>query len=341
MLPEISIIVPVFNVGDCLERCIESIRRQTFNNYEILLIDDGSTDKSVQLCDWYSSLDDHIKVVHQSNKGVSSARNTGINMAQGKYISFVDSDDWIEETFLEQALQIVKKESCELYISGYVEEHFNNNVITKKVSNTIKETKKFDVRSFLEAYNVEYVLSITSVWDKLYLTKIVKQYNLWFDEDMDYGEDANFNFRYLAYCNYVFFDKTIYYHYVKTDRKSLSNFDYYHNNLFEACVKNTIAFKKVCEMKKCNSYCMGLNIRRFELDIITCIEQEYKFKPNSKERYKLLLTISNNFLFQSMKIKSINLFSRFVLYMLKNKRIKIIHSIFTLKYQIVVQNHIQ
>lgn len=140
MLPEISIIVPVFNVGDCLERCIESIRRQTFNNYEILLIDDGSTDKSVQLCDWYSSLDDHIKVVHQSNKGVSSARNTGINMAQGKYISFVDSDDWIEETFLEQALQMVKKESCELYISGYVEEHFNNNVITKKVPNTIRFT---------------------------------------------------------------------------------------------------------------------------------------------------------------------------------------------------------
>ena len=94
-MPEISIIVPVYNVEKYLTRCIDSILTQTFTNFELILVDDGSTDKSGVICDSYEKKDKRVKVIHKKNQGVSEARNTGLNFAKGKKISFVDSDDYI------------------------------------------------------------------------------------------------------------------------------------------------------------------------------------------------------------------------------------------------------
>ena len=93
----ISVIVPVYNILDCLERCVNSICAQTWKNLEILLVDDGSTDGTGKLCDLLAEKDDRIRVFHKPNGGSSSARNLGISMAKGKWIGFVDSDDWIEQ----------------------------------------------------------------------------------------------------------------------------------------------------------------------------------------------------------------------------------------------------
>ena len=104
---KISVIVPVFNVENYLEKCVKSIIEQTYKNLEVILVDDGSTDKSGFLCDELKKQDYRIKVIHKTNGGLSDARNAGIQVSTGKYLSFIDSDDYLERTALEQMMQAI------------------------------------------------------------------------------------------------------------------------------------------------------------------------------------------------------------------------------------------
>ena len=118
-LEKISVIVPVYKVEKYLKRCVESIVQQTYQNIEIILVDDGSPDRCPEMCDEYARRDARIKVIHKSNGGLSDARNAGLNIASGDYISFVDSDDWIEEDFIEILYKNMKKENADISIIGY------------------------------------------------------------------------------------------------------------------------------------------------------------------------------------------------------------------------------
>lgn len=133
-MKSISIIVPVYNVEKYLQECIESLIKQTFRDIEILLIDDGSTDKSGQICDLYSDKYDFIKVIHKSNGGVCSARNLGISIAKGEYISFIDSDDYIENNFYEILYNESKKYNLDILFCNYVlvEDNVSRSTIQKK-----------------------------------------------------------------------------------------------------------------------------------------------------------------------------------------------------------------
>ena len=122
----ISIIIPVYNVADYLSRCIKSVLSQSYTNIEVILIDDGSTDGSCGICDDYAGKDDRIKVIHQQNDGVSSARNAGIDIATGEYIGFVDSDDWIEPDMYEKLFNAVNGSGKRIAVCGYVEEREGN-----------------------------------------------------------------------------------------------------------------------------------------------------------------------------------------------------------------------
>ena len=110
----ISIIVPVYNVEKYLNRCVDSIVNQTYKNIEIILVDDGSKDRSGEICDFYAKNDDRIQVIHKKNGGLSDARNHGIKIAKGAYISFVDSDDWIEEDIYEKCMNSNKKYNADI-----------------------------------------------------------------------------------------------------------------------------------------------------------------------------------------------------------------------------------
>ncbi len=134
----ISIIVPVYNVEKYLEYCINSIISQTYNNLEILLIDDGSTDQSSAMCDKWMGTDKRIKVIHKENGGLSDARNTGLKMAKGDYIAFIDSDDWIEKYYIEYLYRAVNEtgaeiSACEIrtVIDGQKTEKLNNEVMSQ------------------------------------------------------------------------------------------------------------------------------------------------------------------------------------------------------------------
>lgn len=117
-MPSLSIIVPVFNVEKYLVKCLDSIHGQTFADFEAILIDDGSIDRSGIICDEYASKDKRFKVIHQDNKGVSVSRNKGLEIAHGKYIAYIDADDWIESTMLEKMIEIAEHKKTDIVICG-------------------------------------------------------------------------------------------------------------------------------------------------------------------------------------------------------------------------------
>lgn len=135
----ISVIVPVYQVEQYLEECIESILSQTYTNFEVLLIDDGSTDNCPKICDAYAKEDNRIKVVHQKNQGLSAARNTGISIAKGEYLTFIDSDDVVTKRYLEILYSLLIKYKADIAQTGY-----------KKIVNKMFEEG--------ENYNTEYVV---------------------------------------------------------------------------------------------------------------------------------------------------------------------------------------
>ena len=110
----VSVIVPVYNVEKYLERCINSIIQQSYNNLEIILIDDGSTDASGKICDEYKEKDDRIIVIHKENGGLSDARNAGIKIFTGEYVTFIDSDDYVSKNMVSNMLDILEKSSCRI-----------------------------------------------------------------------------------------------------------------------------------------------------------------------------------------------------------------------------------
>ena len=146
----ISVIVPIYKVEQYLDRCIESIAGQTCQNLEILLIDDGSPDSCGEICDRWAKRDERIRVVHKTNGGLSEARNTGILMARGEYLSFVDSDDWIESDMLEKLLDAILRENADIAVCNFVYEMSGcREEAEEKRAYQIQEEKVLSGREFM------------------------------------------------------------------------------------------------------------------------------------------------------------------------------------------------
>lgn len=167
-MPEISIIVPVYNVEKYLERCVRSILAQTFTDFELLLINDGSTDRSGELCDVLAKEDDRIRVVHKENGGASSARNVGIELARGTYLAFVDSDDWIAPNMYHSLLKLIKDHDAEIAECDY-EIVTDLSEIVRQPSLEILELSNIECSRAL--YNGQRHCTIL-IWNKLYCRKL-------------------------------------------------------------------------------------------------------------------------------------------------------------------------
>lgn len=188
MEEKISIIVPIYNAEEWLEKCIESIINQTYKNIEILLINDGSTDNSLKICEKFAKKDSRIIVIDKSNEGVSKTRNVGIEKSTGNYIKFVDSDDWIEENICEELLKLIKEEKTDLAICGLNIYKHNQILRTPHLKKKIVEIKK-GIEEF------KYINKVfASPCNKLYKKEKIKEL---FKIDLDSGEDLLFNLEYL------------------------------------------------------------------------------------------------------------------------------------------------
>lgn len=138
MKPAVSIVVPIYNVEKYLDRCMKSLINQTLKNIEIIMVDDGSPDNCPDICDSYFAIDNRVKVVHKQNAGLGMARNTGIDLATGEYIAFVDSDDFVELNMYEKLYEVAKKETADVVISGgFIDERKDGTTHVNNIMNSI------------------------------------------------------------------------------------------------------------------------------------------------------------------------------------------------------------
>ncbi len=164
--PLISVVVPIYNVEQYLKRCVDSIRCQTYSNLEIVLVNDGSTDNCGKICDDYQKKDNRIKVIHKKNGGLSDARNVGIKIVHGEYITCIDSDDFISSFFIENLWTVVQKSKCEIATSWFVDYYEGDD---------IPEAKKVDIEDIRILSREEFYKKLLyqdgveiSAWGKLY-----------------------------------------------------------------------------------------------------------------------------------------------------------------------------
>lgn len=193
---EISIIVPVYNAERYLNKCIDSILSQTFADFELILVDDGSRDRSPSMLDKYSNLDPRVVVIHKPNGGVSSARNAGIELAKGKYILFVDSDDYIESDYIQTML--INSCSCEWVFSGirdFAADRADKPFVFPDSIYNLNNENEYFVFINLGLFNGPF--------PKLYITSIIKNNNLRFNTEISFAEDREFNLQYMQYVSQV------------------------------------------------------------------------------------------------------------------------------------------
>ncbi|MER2227471.1 MAG: glycosyltransferase family A protein [Carnobacterium sp.] len=209
----ISVIVPVFNAEDHLMRTITSILNQTYSHLELILIDDGSTDRSFQICQQYKKTDHRIRVIQQENSGVSVARNVGIDASVGELLIFVDSDDYIEENMMEVLISC-SSESNELVVYGYYIHNLDKgNEVLLNSGN--RENKKITVAEMVSDFWRYYESGVTnSPWNKLYVSSIIKENQIYFPVGVKLGEDVVFNLNYFNQISHIKVIDKYLYHYL-------------------------------------------------------------------------------------------------------------------------------
>lgn len=211
-MPQISVIVPVYNAEKYLAECVDSILAQTLRDIEVILVDDGSTDNSPAICDAYKSRDERIKVIHQQNKGVAAARNAGIRVASGKYIAFVDSDDFLDYNMYECMHDIAENNDIPLVIcTGFYYSDSHTNRISEKADNIVELMSSEElVNKWLWSTDEKTVL-FTVVYNKLYLRDFFRNELIF--NDILIHEDEEFSTRlYLKNFQVAFVDRPFYYY---------------------------------------------------------------------------------------------------------------------------------
>ena len=228
---DLSVIVPVYNLERVLGRCLDSILKQTFSEFELILIDDGSLDASGQICDLYAKRDKRIRVLHQDNKGVSVARNRGLEIIQGTYVMFVDGDDIINPTFFEEYVTAIKETNCDVVIGGI---------------SIIEENGEINIcRPMLEGIHYEQVWETICleteqfgyICNKIFRTKIIEKNHVRFRTDMYSQEDLDFCISVYQFCNSFCFISNVDYQYYHTTGKRIPPiWDFISNQLKLLCI---------------------------------------------------------------------------------------------------------
>ncbi|KRL98686.1 glycosyltransferase family 2 protein [Liquorilactobacillus satsumensis] len=225
---KLSIIIPVYNVAEYLEKCVTSIVEQirTRNDTELILVDDGSRDRSPQMCDNYSELYKNVKTIHQKNAGSGRARNTGIESARGTYLYFVDPDDYLTINTVAEILKMLEKRTA-LCIFGYWDVDYVTNKKGKKAFSTSRVLSKASFRkSFASLFKTEMLYT---VWNKVYSRQFLIENKLFFG-NASMGQDVRFNLAVYEKVESVYLSSECLYYYVQ-DRNGSSTSRYRENSL--------------------------------------------------------------------------------------------------------------
>ncbi|MCR2822010.1 glycosyltransferase [Lederbergia panacisoli] len=206
-MPTVSIIVPIYNVETYLERCIDSLINQSLQDIEIILVNDGSKDRCGEICEKYAREEPRIKVIHKQNGGLSSARNSGLGIASGKYIAFIDADDWVERGMFEVLVKNSIKHNSDLvvcnYRSVYSVEKIQNSKACLSLDEGLIEVNKLGISRYILDFFLPFKHAY-SVWNKLYKHDLIRLHNIRFEPNQEiFAEDLLFNLYYLCHTKLI------------------------------------------------------------------------------------------------------------------------------------------
>lgn len=306
--PKISVIVPVYNDEQYLPRCIDSILAQTFADFELLLIDDGSKDHSSEICDEYAEKDRRIRVFHKENGGVSSARNLGLDNAIGEWIAFVDSDDKIEKGYLYNLC--INSNDVDFVICGYKQDGRICKTVVYKEG--IFNMHSYDDLSYFNRSEIESKCLFYCPWRKLFKNKLIKENHIKFDESMFLGEDTCFLISYVKYVNKlkVINDTSYIYSLPSVFGKYMMNFRDFcnHIRLFDTYLSSLDEYKNYqydkirammygAYLDKYMTYLLTLKVYRFRSGVIKYKKTDFslKIKKCLFKYYSMRKKITYNF----------------------------------------------
>lgn len=282
--PYFSVIVPVYNVPkQMLDKCLKSLINQTLDDIEVIIVDDGSTDESGKICDNYAKENNNIKVVHQKNKGLCGARNTGFELSIGKYITFVDGDDWVEYNTFEILYNEIQNVDYDVVLFGTIKDYknysqnynFNNLFVEKKYFNGL-ECK------FIQQQILNFDSQLGDSTAKLYKREFLKNNNLIHCEKIRQGVEAmEFNLRVFEKVQSIIFVDKYLYHYTFNDDSITNKFDE------KKTIKHLEGYRKMLDFiisKKDDELEQLLYIRMMH-NIISVAVSGY-FSPKYKIKYK-------------------------------------------------------
>lgn len=278
----VSIIVPVYQVADYLRKCIYSILNQTYDNIEVILVDDGSTDGSGEICDEIAKLDERIKVYHKCNEGLSSARNLGIDVSRGEYLAFVDSDDWISENYIMYMYNVCEEQACDICQCGYYDVIDDKGKKTDILCNPILYNSNEFLHAEYRLLQVENVIAC----NKLYSASLFEEIR--FPQGRIH-EDEFTIYKVISKAEKIALisTKLYYYRYRET---SITNCDYTYKRLDsgEAFEEKEKFFKKIGEKE----LVLSTKLMHYQW-----LEEQIKHFPDVKNRdYELENTIKNDYI---------------------------------------------
>ena len=248
----ISIIIPVYNSEKYLKKCLQSLLDQSYPYFEIIIVNDGSTDSSKKICEELSEKDSRIRVINQENSGVSVARNRGMSEMKGKYFTFVDADDYVNKDFLKILFESIIQNDSDMSVCGLIHENDDNTKIaSSNYQDEILDTDKALI-SLLKNYCDNGIDGF--VWNKLFKTELLGEIK--FDTDIYQSEDTLFLCQYLLKCKMISIHKSIQYHYVKNSTSCMATIGvgkkYYSKLLSIIRMENLIKDNENLEVK--NAY---------------------------------------------------------------------------------------
>ena len=221
---KVSVIIPVYNTEQYLRRCIESVLAQTFSDFELILVDDGSTDASGSICEEFAARDGRVAVIHQENAGQAAARNAALSAAETEYIVFADADDYVDRNYLSGLIDCIGIDSADLVMSGFLLEDESGGVLmTHQRENARIDLKNGKVRTDFILNRIVNDLNSRSCWAALFRADIIRNHSVRFCTTCNnFAEDTAFLMTYLLYCEKIAMTDHTDYHYIRRSGSSLT-----------------------------------------------------------------------------------------------------------------------
>lgn len=337
----ISVIIPVYNVEEHFERCLDTIINQTYKDLEIILVEDGSTDGSKEICKRYAERDSRISVIYSKNQGPGAARNTGFQRAKGDYIYFMDADDEVEENLLSDNYEIARKKDIDIIIFSYVRVMYKNNKPIGEEKYTYKDIylqSKDEIKGiFWELYDQKLVFNL---WNKLYKREFLMNHQICFT-NLRKGQDAVFNLTAFKYVKKIYINNTIYYKYHLYNSNNITS--RYTPNILAVYIVLHHTFKELMQEWQLYEEAVAKRINLISFVHITvCVSNLTKVENNKlsikekkNELKQIIKSEFNDDIMKDMRLKNIPSMYHKICYMIhKTKNIRLIMMFYNLTIRI-------